>query len=542
MSQSFSKWNKAIVGLSMILILAIGVGLGWLLFAESNATDSSEVESVAEADDEETTYYCSMHPHIRSNDPDDKCPICYMDLIPLPSDDDDDASGDLPQLRLTARAAALMQIEVRPVERRDVKRVIRLYGQVDFDERSLRTITAWVPGRLDRLHIDFTGQTVSEGEAMVELFSPTLIAAQEELLQAINTARELGDDSPLMRDRTQLTIDASRDRLHLLGLSREQIAKIEQRGTVADHLTIPAPMRGTVIERLAATGDYVEKGTPIYRLADLSQLWIELEAYESDLAWLHEGQAISFTTQSYPGEVFTGVIDFIDPILNRRTRTVRLRADLHDPDARLKPGMFLNGSIEASLPTLMMDDADASHAADEHASHDAATDQHPLVIPVTAPLITGERAVVYVQIADAERPTYELRQVTLGPKAGNWYVVRDGLRSGELVVTHGAFKIDSELQLRGRPSMMQPDGGRPPGHDHTGKAAESPLRPATQQELADYPLDICVVTELGLDSMGGALHYEHDGKTVLFCCEACLSQFQKDPTTYLKKLEDASTP
>ena len=403
-------------------------------------------------------YTCSMHPQVRTPNPSDKCPICAMDLIPVPGDDHAGDDGDRPRLQVSPRAAALMQIQVHPVERRVLPVTVRVYGQLGYDETRLRTIAAWAPGRLERLHVDFTGVAVEPGQPMVRLYSPQLIAAQEEYLQALRAAREIATaGNTVARDAAQKTLAASHDRLRLLGLAVDQIARLEQDGIVQDVVTIPAPAGGVVIDRLAATGDYVETGQPIYRVADLSHLWAQLEVYESDLQWIAVGQDVEFTTQSYPGAPFAGKVAFIDPTLSARNRTVRIRVDVPNADARLKPGMFVRGVIQAG------------------------TKRDPaLVIPATAPLITGERAVVYVQVPDEDRPTFEPRDVLLGARAGAWTTVRSGLQEDDLVVTNGSFKIDSELQIRGRPSMMQPAGGPSSAHDHgtigAPAAAASPER------------------------------------------------------------------
>jgi Cu(I)/Ag(I) efflux system membrane fusion protein len=476
-----------------VALVAAGLLAGYWLAASLAGGDPQRHE-VSEAATEKSAkapagrnqmYTCSMHPQVRSTTP-GQCPICGMDLIPVPSDEQEEEEGESPRLRLTPRSAALMQIEVWPVERQSVQVPVRLFGRLDHDETQLRTIAAWVPGRLDKLHVDFTGVAVRQGQPMVQLYSPKLIAAQEELLQALQADRELeAEGVGIVRETTRLTVVASRDRLRLLGLDSAQIERMEKRGEVEDYVTIPAPVSGIVIERLASVGDYVDTGTPIYRLADLSRLWAQLEVYESDLQRLEIGQQVSLSTQSLQGQSFEGTVSFIDPTLNDRTRTARVRVDVANADGRLKPGMFVRGTVAGGTDRT----ADvAPHAA--HATPGDGVNQRgpekptegsaaELLIPASAPLITGRRAVVYVQLAGSEQPTFEPRDVLLGPRAGAWYVVREGLAEGDLVVAKGAFKIDSELQIRGQPSMMQPEGGAAPVHDHgaTGGPAEKPARP-----------------------------------------------------------------
>ena len=466
--------------LAWVALVAIGLLAGYGLASFGSGGDSHRhgTPTAAASDDAQAPagaqqmYTCSMHPQVRSSDPNGKCPICGMDLIPVPLDDGDDMAeaGDVTQLRMTPRSAALMQVEVRRVERLALQIPVTLFGRLEPDETKLRTIAAWMPGRLDWLHADFTGVQVREGQPMVKIYSPKLIAAQEELLQAIQADRELaGEGVGIVQETTRLTVEASRERLRLLGLSASQIQAMERRGRADDLVTIPAPASGVVVERLAARGDYVETGQPIYRIADLSRLWAQLEVYESDLRRLAVGQKTHFNTESFPGEQFEGTVAFIDPTLDDRKRTVRVRVDIANPEGRLKPGMFVRGTVAT----------DAGQSA-----------SLPLLIPASAPLITGRRAVVYVQLPDADRPTFEPRDVVLGPRTGDWYIVQEGLAEGELVVARGAFKIDSELQIRGRPSMMQPEGGAPPVHDHGGAGEHAAGQNAAGQQAAAAPAPV----------------------------------------------------
>jgi len=434
-------------------------------------------------------YTCSMHPQIKLHDPKALCPICGMELIPV-TDESADA-GSPRRLTMSDTARSLAEIETAPVERRFVVKQIRLVGKVDYDETRLRSITAWVPGRLDRLFVDYTGVAVRKGAPMVYMYSPELLVTQEGLLEAeraLADMRRTGAAGSAL-SMQEATADALAQRLRLWGLTEEQVAEIRERGEASDHMTIQSPISGIVIHKSAVEGDYVGVGTKIYRIADLTRVWIYLDAYESDMEWIRYAQEVEFEAEAYPGEVFRGRTAFIDPFLNERTRTVRLRVTVDNADGRLKPGMFVRARIQARLadegrifepylqgkwispvhPEIVTDEPGncpicetplVSAEALGYAGTDATP---PLVIPATAPLRTGDRAVVYVEVPGADRPTYEGREVALGPRAGSHYIVTSGLREGERVVVKGNFKIDSALQILARPSMMSPteDEGTP---------------------------------------------------------------------------------
>ncbi len=382
-----------------------------------------------------TFWTCSMHPQIRLPEP-GQCPICFMDLIKVTVDREPEEQTSLRRISLDEQARKLAQVEVSPVVRGGARRQVRMVGRVDYDETRLGTITAWVGGRIDRLFVDYTGSAVRKGQPMARIYSPELLTAQAELIQARAALDRLkNSQNELLRRTAARTVDASREKLRLLGLNDRQIKAMEDRNRPADHITLTAPMGGIVTRKNVTEGMYVRTGQPIYTIADLDHLWVLLEAYESDLQDIGLGQEILFTVEAFPGEEFRGRVAYIDPLVNDRTRTVKIRLNVDNRDGRLKPGMF------ARAVTLNRAKGDP--------------DKAPLLIPASAPLITGRRALVYVQ-QPGRKGVYEGREIILGARQDGHYQVKAGLKEGELVVTRGAFKIDSAIQIQGRPSLMNP--------------------------------------------------------------------------------------
>jgi Cu(I)/Ag(I) efflux system membrane fusion protein len=472
----------------IILVVIISFFAGYFFRSPSQRPAAGPAQGASQ----QQWWTCAMHPQIRQPKP-GKCPICFMDLIPVEMEEAQVAAR---QIVFSEDALKLMEVQTTPVERKFVEAEIRMVGKVEYDESRVKEIAAWVPGRIDRLYVDFTGTLVRKGDHMVYLYSPQLLSAQAELLQAAKAAQESkGGETEFLRQSSMATLEAAREKLRLLGLQKEQIEEIEKTGKTTDHLTIYAPLGGIVIAKYANAGDYVETGAKIYTIADLSQVWVKLDAYEQDLMWIRYGQQIEFTAEAYPGETFAGTISFIDPILNPATRTVKLRVDVDNLDGRLKPEMFVRAVVRTKVAAgglVMEEDMAGKWICPMHPSvvktgpgicdicgmdlvtteslgyvTAAQVGQPPLVIPASAPLITGIRAVVYVRLAGKEKPTFEGREIVLGPRAGDYYLVKEGLAEGELVVTKGNFKIDASLQIQAKPSMMNPEGGAAPiGHQH----------------------------------------------------------------------------
>lgn len=414
----------------VILVSAVAAAfvLGTLVRGGGDATTTNAGDHEAHAA-ASSVWTCSMHPQIQLPEF-GQCPICFMDLIPL---EDDAGAGLGPRdLKLSKSAVALAEIRTAPVERRFVARTVSLVGKVAADETRQRVITARVAGRIDHLHVDFTGRQVRAGEPLADIYSPELYRARAELLAA-KAAVERGE--PGAREN----LASVRERVRLLDVDPDLVAT-----TGGDQVTITAPTGGTVVRREAVEGAYVSVGQPILTIADLARVWVELEASERDLLWLRQGQQARFTVTALPGQEFTGTVVFVDPVLDERTRTVRVRLEADNPAGWLRPGMLVRGEVEAELADDGLPRADRPDA------------QPPLVVPATAPLITGERAVIYVR-QPGDVPVFSGLEISLGPRAGDWYLVRGDLQEGDAVVVNGAFKLDSALQITASPSMMLPE-------------------------------------------------------------------------------------
>lgn len=463
----FEKKLFKYVAVSMCILLA-GAG-GWVaatLWLSSSSQHDHSLHATSPSPREETQIWtCSMHPQIRLPNP-GQCPICAMDLIPVKEDagHGDREIRSLREIRLSPYAERLAEIRTHPVERRSVHTTLRMVGRVDYDETRVANIASWVPGRLERLYVDFTGMRVKKGDPMVSLYSPELLSTQTELLQAVR-AQERAGQSPLMRATTESAVNAARERLRLWGLGPRQISEIIQRGKPLERITIAAPISGVVVRKDALEGMYVQTGDRIYTIADLSRVWVALEAYESDLHRIRKGQEVEFQAEAHPGKIFTGTVDFIDPFLNPETRTVRVRLNAPNPEGKLKPDMLVQAMVRPAL-------AQTGDVVVPSRNEEIP----PLVIPATAPLVTGRRAVVYVAVPGAPG-TYEGREIVLGPRAGDHYLVRSGLEEGERVVVHGNFKIDSAIQILARPSMMTPEGAAVMEH-HPGTAPQMEMTAA----------------------------------------------------------------
>lgn len=479
MPQRPTGWRR---WLPLALPAAILVGLLWAGLRPVDDDDD------APAGDGEI-WTCSMHPQIRQPAP-GLCPICEMDLIRLEGTGE---AGGLRELSVSGEAAALLDLRVAPARVRMAEKSVPLLGRIVVNERTTSNITARVGGRIERLFVDFTGAEVEAGAHLAEIYSPDLLVAQRELIEAVRGLADPGA-SEAVRDARRRLLQAARERLRLLQLPEEQIREIEQLDAPQPVLEVQAPQDGVVIEKLVSPGDYVETGEVLLKVADLSQVWLMLDAYESDLPWLAYGQDVSFTVAALPGESFHGRVTFVDPQVDARRRVAAVRVEVDNTDRRLKPGAFASAEVRARVdaagkvrlpelagkwispmhPEIIKDGPGACDICGmdlvpvERMFPDLAREPgpDPLMIPRSAVLRTGERSLVYVRQPEEPAPVFEGRVVVTGPVSGDHVVVLHGLEPGELVVSRGAFKLDSELQIKGRPSLMSPNAGleqRPAG-------------------------------------------------------------------------------
>ncbi|MGB4576639.1 MAG: efflux RND transporter periplasmic adaptor subunit, partial [Paludibacter sp.] len=398
------------------LFIMAGLVIGWMLFHSPKVAQDEHDHSAEEAKNEIWT--CSMHPQIKMDKP-GKCPICAMDLILL--NQNSTAEMDADAIHFSENAAALANIATSFVSRQLPSKEVRLFGKVQADERLLQNQVAYTAGRIEKLLVNFTGERVSKGQLLALIYSPDLITAQQELLEAAKS-KQLQPE----------IYEAAKERLQQWMLSDHQIAQIESSGQVKTKIEVYSNTSGIVSNKRVNTGDYVSQGTVLFDVMNLSQVWVQFDAYESDLAFLQVGNSITFSLKALPEKPFTANIRFIDPMIDPVNRVAKVRVEVSNADGKLKPEMFAIGIVKANL--------------NEY--------RDKLVIPRTAVLWTGKRSVVYVKEPETQDLNFKMREIEIGPMLGNSYVVLDGLEEGEEIVTDGTFSVDAAAQLEGKPSMM----------------------------------------------------------------------------------------
>lgn len=438
--------NKTTVIIA-ISTLAVGLLLGWIFFGKNSKVQPEEHNHAEMASSDNQTWTCSMHPQIKRNEPGD-CPICGMDLIPLESES---SEIDPMAVSMSPTAMQLAQVQTTVVGSGDAKKSIRLSGKVQADERLLFTQSSHIPGRIEKLTVNFTGEFISEGQIIAYVYSPELVTAQEELFEA----RKIKETQPSL-------FLAAKEKLKNWKLTDKQIEQILSSDKKIEQFPILANVSGYVTEKMVNLGDYIKQGQPIYEIADLSKVWILFDVYESDMSWIKKGATVDYTVQSLPGRSFNGTISYLDPVIDPKTRVAKARVETNNKELLLKPEMFTSGTVSAQVKT----------------------SNSLISVPKTAVMWTGKRSVVYVMQSSAQGVNFMMREVTLGPELGESYVIESGIQKGEEIAVHGTFSIDAAAQLVGKPSMMNPEGGvAMTGHNHGGSQTTQITNTTVSSEL-----------------------------------------------------------
>jgi Cu(I)/Ag(I) efflux system membrane fusion protein len=359
-----------------------------------------------------------------------------MELTPLK----EASSADDPNLiQMSHRSAKLANVQTSIISAQPTaENKITLQGKIEIDERKISQIPAHFECRIEKLYINFTGEQISKGQLLAEVYSPELIAAQEELLQALKYKEK---NPPMYR--------SARNKLKYLEIADSEIERIETTGKILTNIKLYAHHSGVVLKLNIATGSHVKTGDILFEIAKLNQLWVLFDAYEKDLEWIRRGSKIEFTVASLPGKTFKSVVTFIDPVIDPKTRVAKVRTEVNNASRLLKPEMFTYGTLNILLQPK----------------------QKKLLVPKSAVLWTGKESLVYLKKSEFEQPTFEYRKITIGLAFGNHYVVEEGLKIGDEVVSRGSFTIDAAAQLSGKISMMNPEGievNPMPGMDMSG--------------------------------------------------------------------------
>ena len=478
----------------VFFLLGVAQRTKWLT---ADGFSGDKGEAVPEAGGgEDKRYICPMMCTPPSTEP-GRCPVCAMELVEATGG----GVGDGISVTIEASARRLVGIQTAMSKMGEVNRTIRTIGSIDFDESQLSTISAYIDGRLEKMYANYAGVKVNEGDDLALIYSPQLYTAQTEFITSMNSDGKIGPFQIAGGDLNKM----ARENLAELGMTQDQIEQLAKSGKPMSRIRIKSPQSGTVIEKSAVEGDYVKTGHKLYRVADLSSVWLMLDLFPDDASAVRFGQQVEAEIQSMPGEVFTGRVAFIDPTVNATTRTVRVRVEIMNFDGKLRPGDYATARV--TVPAIPMDQVYDPALANKYISPmhpqvirdepgkcplcdmdlvptsqlgfaaDPLPMQQVVTVPRDAVLLAGENSVIYVE---TEPGRFEIRRVTVGPMNRKEAVIVEGLSAGETVATGGNFLIDSQMQLAGNPSLIDPMKSQPKLDD-----APSPEVIAALSKLSD---------------------------------------------------------
>ena len=447
--------NKKIAIPLVVIILASLAAGGWFVWQHRGHDHAAE----GTAAQVKQLFTCSMHPFIIKDKP-GICPICGMELIKK-IDGSADGTAQTPEQKQQAEMLGhvslsptqMVMANVATIEAKNqgLNKEINAVGIVQYDQSRQAKVTAWIAGRIDRLNVNAVGAFVSKNRPVAEVYSPDLLATQQEYLLAVKSRDQLKNSPiPAISQNGDGLVASAKQRLMLFGVKESQIAELERAGKPNIRLPIYTPLSGVVIEKMVQQGQYVNTGDVLFNIADLSTVWVEVEVYENEFPDIHVGQQVEIRSQSFPGKPFTGRVTFIYPFLDPKTRTVKVRLEMPNPGMKLKPDMFVNAIIKVPLGK-------------------------SIVVPVTAVMDTGKRKVVWVE---SQPGMFEPHDVQVGQQTDDNVQILSGLKQGDKVAVSGGYLIDSESQLKG-------GGGQSmPGMKMDGQKPASPGTPQTPAKPA----------------------------------------------------------
>ncbi len=461
------------VGILLIVLVGLAQRVGWIS-AGGIAADGAVADATA------SVYSCPMHPQIRQPNP-GRCPICAMPLELATAGSD--SQLDQYSVAIEPASRRLANIRTAPVEQRAVERRLESIGRIAIDESRQATISAYVSGRIERLFADYTGVDVAQGDHLAVIYSPQLYSAQVEYVESRRALETLQGAALAGVQRTQQRLaDGARQRLVELGMTSDQLAELDRTGQSQSRITVYSPIGGTVIEKLLVEGRYVEVGEPIYQIANLSTVWLLLQLFPQDAAMIRFGQRVEVNVPSAPAIPLEGRVAFISPVVDDNTRTVDVRIELLNTDGALRPGDYASATVLIPLgqqdlvydsdlagkwispmhPQIIRDEPGscpicgmALVSTQRYGySPEPVAQPEVLVVPRRAVLMTGSTSLVYVEI---EPGRFEIRPVKLGSLLRDDAVIHSGVAVGEQVAVSGTFLIDSQMQLAGKPSLIDPE-------------------------------------------------------------------------------------
>jgi len=450
--------------LLVIIVFAGGYFAGEMQRGKTVKEPSSMLAAGKSAD--EQLYTCGMHPFYTQKGP-GTCPICGMNLTAVKQDTQkkkgerkikywrapmdpnyiSDKPGKSPmgmdlipvyedegqeEGLVTIDPVTVQNIGVKTevVKKRPLHRIVRTVGRITYDEKRIFHVHTKVTGWIDKLYVNFTGEAVRRGQPLIAIYSPDLVSTQKEYLQALDYRKSMqasGFES--IQASGESLVDATRKRLELWDITPQQIKELEATREIRKNMTLYSPIRGIVVKMESAReGMYVQPGMNLYTIADISRVWVEADIYEYELPWIKLGQKATMNLSYYPEKEYEGTITFINPFLEEKTRTIKVRLEFDNPNFELKPDMYADVMISSDIT------------------------KEGVGVPIQAVIHSGKRDLV---IIDRGEGRFEPRQVKIGAEAEGYYQILDGVKEGENVVTSAQFLIDSESNLKAAISLMQ---------------------------------------------------------------------------------------